>query len=155
MSIHLIISDNIFVFCVNKQEGMNIQYPKYIHVEHCAMSIFFLYPFWPLPRIRSEDFWMKTRPWIDLILLGFWRFWCRWKAGDLSIPTTLKSSSVDQYWCILWSCFDFWSFWHFYTKKGWDHQYACKNDDFWAKKNHRKWSKIKTLSWNASILVGW
>ena len=53
---------------------------------------------------------IKTRPWIDLLVGGFWRAWRRWKAGTLSCRTTPKLSSTDQYWCVSRPCFDFWSF---------------------------------------------
>ena len=89
---------------------------------------------------------IKTWSLIDIMLLRFWWFWRRWIAGTLSYPTTPISSPTDQYWCVSWTCFDFCPFSdRKISKKRW----------FFTEKICRKWTKIKTLPWDASILVGW
>ena len=47
-----------------------------------------------------------NRPSIERILtsLASLGSWCS------QLRTTPKSSSTEQYWCISWACFDFWSF---------------------------------------------
>ena len=60
--------------------------------------------------VYAIGFFIKIWPGIDLRLVGFWRFWYRWKADGLSFPTTPKSSKSDQYLCISWTCFEFCSF---------------------------------------------
>ena len=57
-----------------------------------------------------QHFQIKTWPRIDLILLGFWRVWCRWTAGNLSSSTVRLLSKSEQYLVDLWPLWIFGNF---------------------------------------------
>ena len=50
---------------------------------------------------------IKIWPRSGSIFIGFWRFWCRWKAEIESFPTAPKSSKSDKYRPHSWPYFDF------------------------------------------------